>query len=365
MKINILTSGRFHVLDLARELSKLGYDVKLYSYVPVGRAESFGLEKKHQFSLLFFMMPLLVLMKLFPKSLLIKKMVVTYQDFITALVMRKADVVIAMSGLYIKSLEIAKKNNAKIIVERGSKHILEQKKILEAVPSLKNKKPVPDFDVNRELMSYQLADYVVVPALHAVRSFLERDFPKEKIFKNPYGVDLEMFQSDTAAEKIYDVCMTGNWGYQKGCDLIAEACKDLNLKFLHVGAIGDLEFPKNKNFTHIDTVNQPELKKYYNSSKIFVLPSRQEGLAMVQLQALRCGLPIVFSEHTGGEDIELLWGNNTGFTYKMNDYSAASLKEEIIKALSFVKHKSNQQPNFENLSWKAYGERYAQFLNKL
>lgn len=30
MKINILSPGRFHVLDLARELDKNGFDVKFY-----------------------------------------------------------------------------------------------------------------------------------------------------------------------------------------------------------------------------------------------------------------------------------------------------------------------------------------------
>ena len=32
-KINILSPGRFHVLDLARELAKNGYDVKFYSFL--------------------------------------------------------------------------------------------------------------------------------------------------------------------------------------------------------------------------------------------------------------------------------------------------------------------------------------------
>jgi hypothetical protein len=32
MKINILSPGRFHVCDLARELARNGYDVKFYSF---------------------------------------------------------------------------------------------------------------------------------------------------------------------------------------------------------------------------------------------------------------------------------------------------------------------------------------------
>lgn len=44
-KINILSPGRFHVLDLARELDKNGFDVKFYSFVPTKRAMRFGLPK--------------------------------------------------------------------------------------------------------------------------------------------------------------------------------------------------------------------------------------------------------------------------------------------------------------------------------
>src|SRR5690242_18534482 len=34
LRIAIATGGRFHVLDLARELAALGHEVQLYSFVP-------------------------------------------------------------------------------------------------------------------------------------------------------------------------------------------------------------------------------------------------------------------------------------------------------------------------------------------
>lgn len=46
MKINIASTHRFHLLDLARELEKQGHDVKFYSYVPQKRCIQFGLNKK-------------------------------------------------------------------------------------------------------------------------------------------------------------------------------------------------------------------------------------------------------------------------------------------------------------------------------
>lgn len=42
-RIALATAGRFHVLDLARELCQLGEDVRFYSYVPKSQALRYGL----------------------------------------------------------------------------------------------------------------------------------------------------------------------------------------------------------------------------------------------------------------------------------------------------------------------------------
>jgi hypothetical protein len=43
LRVAIATAGRFHVLDLPRELTGLGYALDFYSYVPKLRAVRFGL----------------------------------------------------------------------------------------------------------------------------------------------------------------------------------------------------------------------------------------------------------------------------------------------------------------------------------
>ena len=104
--------------------------------------------------------------------------------------------------------------------------------------------------------------------------------------------------------KEYDFIMVGTWSYQKGCDLIVEAIRRTNYTFLHVGAIGDLSFPADSQFRHIPPVDQKELYKYYAKAKVFVLPSRQDGLAMVLVQAVACHLPIIASPDGGACDIK-------------------------------------------------------------
>jgi len=50
-----------------------------------------------------------------------------------------------------------------------------------------------------------------------------------------------------------------------------------------------------------------ELYEYYNQGSVFVLPSIEEGLALVQAQAMACGLPIIATTNTGAEDLIHRW----------------------------------------------------------
>lgn len=282
--------------------------------------------------------------------------------------MRKCDVCIAMSGSFVAAPRKAKKQGAILIIERGSKHIMEQKRILDSIPSNKGKVTVPYWHIPREIEDYDMADYVAVASQHVVRSMLKFGYPEEKLFVNPYGVDLSMFYPADNTAKEYDVIMVGNWGCQKGCDLIVDAIKLSNYKFLHVGSVSDMPFPKNDSrFTHVDAVDQSKLVDYYAKAKVFVLPSRQEGLAMVQAQAIACNLPLVGSKDSGAEDLKEIV-EHSDFITIIEDFTPAALLKAID--LSIIKQKQLNGIQYagnaaERLTWKAYGDRYSEFINKI
>lgn len=368
-KINIYSAGRFHVLDLARELSKLGYDVKFYSFVPEKRAMFFGLPRECSFSLLLPLFPFVFLeRKLFPHKRWANHLRVLVQDYLTSIIARSSEITIAMSGEFIYSIRKAKRKGSIIIVERGSKHIEDQKRILESIPSLRGKCPVPTFNYNREIECYKIADYVSVASSHVVKSFLENGFDIKKIFRNPYGVDLSMFKILPNIQKEYDVLSVGAWSYQKGCDLTIAALKKTNLKFLHVGGINDIDFPKDDDrFTHIDKVDQSELVNYYNKAKIFLIPSRQEGLAMVQAQAIACNLPVVGSPNSGIEDLQDMVASPDMITI-IKEYTPDAVLEAIylgLRKYECLKGKKYAGDAIENLTWEAYGKRYDTFLRSI
>jgi hypothetical protein len=132
MRINIASSGRFHVCDLAKELKKNGHDVRFYSYVPTKRLIKFGLQKECSYSLFFLMLPILALIKLSKQAEWATKLEWFVLDHLVAWYMKPCDVFIAMSSIYLYSFKYAKdKYNCITILERGSNHTLDIKEIFE------------------------------------------------------------------------------------------------------------------------------------------------------------------------------------------------------------------------------------------
>ncbi len=360
MKINIASSHRFHLLDLARELSSLGHEVRFYSYVPTKRAIKFGLKKECSYSLFIPMLPFLALLKLSKGAYWATALKDRVLDFYLSWFMKPCDVYIALGTVYEKSIATAKRKfGATTILEWGSKHIEEQQRILSAIPGVKKQ---TEYFTIRSLHGYESADYIGIPSDHVKHSFIERGVAESKLIQNPYGVDLSMFSAtEIIKENPYDLIAVGAWSYQKGYDLLVEVCKKNNFRLLHVGSIVDLEFPDESNFTHVNSVDQSKLIEYYAQARVFVLPSRQDGFGMVLSQAIACGLPIVCSMQTGGRDLKNLLDDKR-WIVEMQAYSADELERCILEALDLAKGqrglRSYSDNVIDNFTWAAYGVRY-------
>ncbi len=189
MKIAIVTTGRFHVLDLARELAALGHDVAFWSAVPRRRAARFGLPASAHRALLPWVWPLMLAQRYGTRWLqrLANGKLLTVVDRLVARWLEPCDVFIGMSGLCVESARVARdRYGAQIFIERGSRHILSQVSILD---DLKRRgypaDTVPADVVVRELAGYSIADRVVIPSLHVESSFIEYQFPAQRLFRNP------------------------------------------------------------------------------------------------------------------------------------------------------------------------------------
>lgn len=357
MKINIASTRRFHLFNLAKELMEQGHDVTFYSYVPKKRCEQYGLPSTNC-KFLWIALPFLLLEKIFPKNKRITYFKYIFIDYYLAFFMKKCQIFICLGSVYKKSIIVAKKKKILTILEWGSKHIIEQ---LSCFNKLKS---YPRYFLNRELAEYKIVNYISIPSTHVKISFIKHNIPSQKLLVNPYGVDLTQF-SPTTLQDNYDIITVGGWRYEKGSDLLIELCSKYKYRLLHVGTIINLAFPDMENMTHIDSVDQKQLIHYYSKAKIFVLPSRAEGLALVQAQAMACGLPVVCSKETGGSDLRNLI-NDQKWIIEMNELTIEELNRCVKYALSLAQTQTGRRDyihnNINDLSWKAYGIRYDKFI---
>jgi glycosyltransferase involved in cell wall biosynthesis len=278
------------------------------------------------------------------------------------------DVFICMSGIYLEAAAYARRRfGARIWLERGSRHILSQDKILADVPGAD--RPSPN-TIRRELRGYELADRIVVGSRQVADSFAQDPKAAAELFVNPYGVDLAAFPLREAKRpgNPFVFVSSGGWSLRKGSDLLADAVrKTTGVRLIHVGPLGDLPFPaENDRFTHVPKVPQQGLPEIYGQADAMVLASREEGLALVLGQALAMGLPTLCTDRTGGVDL----GHTEALAQRItvvphDDASAlASAMGEMRDRLAKQDLPPLAESDRQTLSWAAYGNRYSQELLK-
>lgn len=361
MKVNVFSNGRFHIYYISRELSKLGHDVKYYTSRPKWRVKKFGMKSKNIHSYFWLVAPLYFVLRLFPKQKAIYKIIDKISDLYLLLFARKAEILLFMCGGFTCSVKKAKNNNSVVICHTGSKHsITRMNKLLPVYPEMKS-----DFEksILREQTSYEIADYIYTVATHARDSFYENGI-KSKVICNISGVDVNEFYPLGEKSRKYDLINVGNFSLRKGADLLTSYVEKSEYNFLHVGALSE-KIPEFANVTHVDPVNQGELIKYYNSAKVFVFPSREEGLATVQVQALACGLPIVCTKDSGGEDLKEFLKDPDRIVV-MNEITESELSRCVEIAIKKpVLHDVKDIIDLEKVSWTASGKRYELILQQI
>lgn len=374
MKIAIVNTGRSHLLNTAINLLREGHEVTYFTCIPTSRCKNFGLPAKHVRSL-FWGLGFLFVYRKFAKIPFLRNRILSLLDFlfdfIVSFRIKNYDACIGGSTLAVRCLAQAKRNGILAVCDCGTKHVLAQDYVLASIP---NAQRIYKDTIRRELKCYDVADLIVVPSTHSKNSFIAQGISESKVVVNPYGVNLNDFKPTLKckAENRYDVILVGAWRYIKGVDLLMDVCQKMHLSLLHVGGVfAGCPLPKDlPGFTHIDAVPEKSLIEYYRQAKIFVLPSRAEGLALVIAQAVSCGLPVVFSTDTGGSDLRSLLKDSSGNMIEC-DLRCQNLGEMIDMALQqyekmpdeTLRSYVNEEQKYK-ISWEAYGKRYHQILSQ-
>lgn len=380
--IKISCSGKFWAFTLAQQLEKRDLLKKLYTgYYSRTNGLIFRLgaredrEKFSQAKVTTF--PVLSILAKFTKK---HYEINEIFDFLVASHLSKTDdyrAFIGWSGMSLRSMMKVKEKGKLAILERGSSHIIYQSKILQE----EYRRFGVDFNMNnkvieKELKEYDKADFICVPSEFVKSSFIKYGIDEKKLFKNPFGADISIFKPDMDqfddSINNFKVVYLGGLTMRKGLYYLFEALKDVklpNFEVWYIGYISDemktlLKKYKNDNWKFYGHVNHYNLPDILSRCSIGVQPSLEEGLSMVIPQMLACGIPVIASTNTGGED--LIKEGCNGFIVPIR--SPEAIRERILtlyedRALLHTMKRNALEMSQNNFTWDQYGERYVRFLS--
>ena len=380
MNITMSVLGRFHLFHVAKQLQDRGCLRRLITSYPAFEAVKYGLDRQYLKSLVIHEIINRISVK-FPDSLraLIDPQYQVFEFFdrhASWHIPRDTDIFMGLSSGALHSLRRAKKLGALTVLERASAHMLSQRKLLsEEYDRLGLKKVIVHPKVvDKELAEYQEADFILVPSHYVKRSFLEHGIPEAKLIHNPYGVNLAEFFPVPKEDQIFRVIHCGNASIRKGVHYLLQAFSELQLPQAELWLVGPIaaeiapflnKFGSPAIITK-GTFPQRELNRILSQGSVFCLASIEEGLATVQAQAMACGLPVVITTNTGGEDI--VRPGVDGFIVPIRDVEA--LKEKILYFYNHPEARRSMgasalQRVQQGFTWKDYADRLIQRYRRL
>ncbi len=225
----------------------------------------------------------------------------------------KANLFVGYNRFCLWTLAEMRKRGIPSIVERGSVHSSRRASILsEECDTLGVPAPPTNSQelTDRECDEYELADVIIVPSEFAASSFTARRDLLRKIALLPYGVDTNLFRPLPEPSSEFTVLSVGNLGIEKGTHYLVRALESLGglrVRLILVGGV-DAYLRHILNNTALDVTclgrcSQAELATVYATASVFCLPSIQDGCALVTLEAMASGLPVITTPNNGASEL--------------------------------------------------------------
>lgn len=212
---------------------------------------------------------------------------------------------------------------------------------------------------------YELADYLLCPSDFVARTFLERGFPAAKLLRHQYGFNEKQFYSDPKARaqhKGLTVLFAGGCAPRKGLHYALDAWLQSSAHkqgtFLIAGGFipgyaerlaAQLAHPSVKVLGHRSDV--PELMR---KSDILVLPSIEEGSALVTSEARGSGCVLLVSDAAGA----ICQHNIDGLVHRAGDVGTLTQHFELLGGdrTRLEALRTNSLATIGQLTWEHAGE---------
>ena len=381
MQIVQAVLGVFHHFELAHQLHRRGHLRRIYSTWPWARLKREGLPRALVGTFPWVHLPdyLLDLRSFYPPAVsrAMKRINPLAFDQWTRLVIPPCDAFIGISGAGLLTGQKVQRRGGWYVCDRGSTHqrfmdrVLRQEFARWELPL-----PVqPPHVTEREEACYAAADRITVPSSVARRSFLEMGVAPEKVAMIPYGVRLNRYQKTAEpAQDTFEVLFAGQVSLRKGVPYLLEAFARVRHPRKHLTVAGAMQAHMKELLPRLPTgqvtfagaISQAELVKRMSRSHCLVLPSVEEGLALVQAQAMACECPVIATVATGAED--LFTDGVEGFIVGDRDVEALARRMQQLADDGGLRARMAAAARVRVGSvggWDEYGRRWDELLHEL
>ncbi len=243
----------------------------------------------------------------------------------------QSDVFLCYSGAGRSTLERLRGTRVVGAVEAVNCHVAVQERIMrEECRQLRL--PLTGFpaaEVARRRREYDLADAILCPSQFVKDSFVHEGFPADRIHVVPYGIPKPTGFAPALApsDGVFRVLYVGQLTPRKGVRYLLDAfvrLKHPRKELLIVGprstpsGLEDATIPEQVRFAGV--LKGDDLARAYASSAVLVLPTLEEGLALVLGEAMAHGTPVIATVNSGGAD--LFRDSEEGFLVPIRDPAA-------------------------------------------
>ena len=227
----------------------------------------------------------------------------------------------------------------------------------------------PEEKLFRKEEEVRLADRITCPSQFVLDSIPLEIRKKTPCQISPFGspphepVDFESSPKNDVLKLLF----VGSMSQRKGLADLFEAMKLLKCKPVSLSILGQPSMPMEfyrKQFAEFEyflPCSNHKVREIMKVHDALVLPSIVEGRALVQQEALSCGLPIIVTPNAGGED--LVEEGKTGHLVPIRS------PEKIAEAISSLLADRNNQADIRKLcqkkaiqyTWENYAQKIVDF----
>ena len=317
MPVTQVALGRFHHFHLARQLEQRGRLAAIWSGYPRFKLKDEGGIAPHKIhSFPWFYVPAQATPRLPVIGASPSLRHYMHWRAIEAIDRRVAasldapTILVGLSGGGLHAGQRAQALGGAHICDRGSTHIRFQDAILAQeyarwdIPY----HPIDPRVVAKEEAEYANADLITVPSQFCFQTFVDAGVPADHIRVIPYGGRLDRFAPTGAPDPdAFTLLFVGNVTIRKGIPYLLQAFAGLSHPRKRLKIIGAVD-PETEpllrtlplaSVEFLGPVPNAALAGHYSGADAMVLPSLEEGLALVMAEAMACGCPVIASANSG------------------------------------------------------------------